>query len=157
MLSYRFSRGVQVTKGSLPRGPVTCAGRRPSPALRRPSWVSRRCQWGRALRHWRALVTRRQPGAGGGRSAGGGGPVGGDPLLRLGQRHRPGADPPVQLVLDLVLRVRRRARLRPEVPLVAGSAAELQRDQMVFLVTPWAGVGVAVGGNLLALQRIGVG
>src|SRR5664280_1153303 len=93
----------------------------------------------------------------GGRSAGGGGPVGGDPLLRLGQRHRPGADPPVQLVLDLVLRVRRRARLRPEVPLVAGSAAELQRDQMVFLVTPWAGVGVAVGGNLLALQRIGVG
>src|SRR5674536_120137 len=31
MLSYRFSRGVQVTKGSLPRGPVTCAGRRPSP------------------------------------------------------------------------------------------------------------------------------
>src|SRR5450759_4961780 len=63
----------------------------------------------------------------------------------------PGADPPVQLVLDLVLRVRRRARLRPEVPLVAGSAAELQRDQMVFLVTPWAGVGVAVGGDLLAL------
>src|SRR5664280_2267902 len=31
VLSYRFSRGVQVTKGSLPRGPVTCAGRRPSP------------------------------------------------------------------------------------------------------------------------------
>ena len=28
---------------------------------------------------------------------------------------------------------------------------------MVFLVTPWAGVGVAVGGDLLALQRIGVG
>src|SRR5450759_3840125 len=28
MLSYRFSRGVQVTKGSLPRGPVTCAGPR---------------------------------------------------------------------------------------------------------------------------------
>src|SRR5664280_2415829 len=108
-----------------------------------------------------AIRRRAKPGAnpvpGGGRSAGGGGPVGGDPLLRLGQRHRRGADPPVQLVLDLVLRVRRRARLRPEVPLVAGSAAELQRDQMVFLVTPWAGVGVAVGGDLLALQRIGVG
>src|SRR5665811_1570457 len=99
----------------------------------------------------------RRPVPRGGHSAGGGGPVGGDPLLRLGQRHRPGADPPVQLVLDLVLRVRRRARLRPEVPLVAGGAAELQRDQMVFLVTPWAGVGVAVGGDLLALQRIGVG
>src|SRR5664280_3181296 len=67
MLSYRFSRGVQVTKGSLPRGPVTCAGRRPSPALRRPSWVSRRCQWGRALRHWHLRLTqdgRRRAGEG---------------------------------------------------------------------------------------------
>src|SRR5664280_2521829 len=41
-----------------------------------------------------AIRRRAKPGAnpvpGGGRSAGGGGPVGGDPLLRLGQRHRRG-------------------------------------------------------------------
>ena len=88
----------------------------------------------------------------------GGLPVAGDGPLRGGQPDPVRAHRGAQRVLDLVLRVGDPAAviLRPQVLHRPRRAADLQRDQVVFLVVVQPLVPVAVLGDLLPLEVLGV-
>jgi hypothetical protein len=74
-------------------------------------------------------------------------------LLRLLERQRPVADFLAPGVLFRVALSGLRVRLGPEVLPGTRSAAELERDQVVFLVVARVAVGVAPGCQLGSLER----
>src|SRR5450755_2064673 len=81
-------------------------------------------------------------------------PACGDRVLSLREAHLPLTNEPVKLVLNRVLWVGRGTRLRPEVAGVIGRAAELQRNEMVVLVSALR-AGVAVGDDARGLLLLG--
>jgi hypothetical protein len=85
------------------------------------------------------------------------GPVRRNRLLRSSERDLVRTNCLVERVFDLVLRVRGGAWFRPQVARVVRGAAQLQGDEVIFLVVAAARVGVAVGGDLLPLELVRVG
>src|SRR5262249_13800703 len=86
-------------------------------------------------------------------------PVLGDLPLRLAQRYLSVADHALELVLQPVLLLGMpgpEVRLGPEVALVGRMAADLKRDQVVFLVVPGRLVAVLLLLKLALLEARGV-
>jgi hypothetical protein len=87
----------------------------------------------------------------------GGDPVGSDCGARGIEGQGAGADRLVQAGFQAVLGVaapvvRTQVGLRPKIAWVGRGAAEVERDEVIFLVVAEAVVAVAVGGDLLAFQ-----